>query len=343
MFRFGLNEALYAYLLVPVLCLLAWYAARARRRTLARFGDLDLVARLSASVNRRGRAVRIGLLLTAVAFAVTALARPQYGTRVETVRRQGIDVMIALDLSNSMWAEDVVPNRLQRARLAISRLIDRLDGDRIGLVAFAGDAFVQSPLTVDYAAARLFLNAMEPRLMPVQGTNLGAALTVALDALDETSSGARAIVVLTDGEDHEGEVAEAVQRAIEMDVTIHTAAVGSPDGVPIPDIDEAGRRRGFRRDADGNVVTSRVDQGLLRSVAQDTGGRFVAASTDGSNLDELADALIGEQGREFDAREVTQFEEQFQLFLGVALVLLIVEALVPDYRRRRTEWKGRFA
>ena len=343
MFRFASIETLIGLLLIPALAAFFWGALRARRQALARFGDLELVQKLSATVSRRGRAAKGVLLLVAVAFLVVALARPQFGTRVETVRSQGQDVMVALDLSLSMLAEDVSPNRLGRARLEIMRILQRLDGDRIGLVAFAGNAFVQAPLTVDYGAAAMFLNAMDPSLIPLQGTNLGEAMTVALDAFEEGTRDHRVLVIVTDGEDHEGEIDTALERALQDGVQIHTVGIGSLEGVPIPEVDNNGARIGFKRDADGNVVTTRLDEVTLQRVAQATGGRYFPATGPGANLDPLVDEITGEEGRELEAREVTQFEEQFQIFLGMALILILAEGLVPDRRRKKEAWVGRFS
>lgn len=341
MFRFGFVEVLFGLLFIPLLGMFFWSSMRARKRALERFGDYDLVQRLSASVSARGRLAKGVLLMSAVGFSVLALARPQFGTRVETVRSAGQDIVVALDVSLSMMAEDVAPNRLERAKLEISRMLGRLEGDRIGLVAFAGDAFVQSPLTVDYGAAAMFLAAMEPDLIPVQGTNLGEALTVSLDAFEEGSRDHRALIVITDGEDHEGEVEAGVERAVDMGVRIYTVGIGSPEGVPIPEVDVAGRRTGFKRDEDGNVVTTRLDETTLVQVAENTGGQYFRGG-DANALSPLMDELLAREGRELDAREVTQFEEQFQIFLGLALLMLLAESVVPDRRRINEEWTGRF-
>ena len=343
MFRFASIETLFGLLLVPAIAAFFWGATRARWQALARFGDLDLVRKLSATVSRRGRVAKSMLLISSVAFLVLALARPQFGTRVETVRSQGQDVVVALDVSLSMLAEDVSPNRLERARLEVMRILQRLDGDRIGLVAFAGNAFVQAPLTVDYGAAAMFLSAMDPSLIPLQGTDLGEAMTVSLDAFEEGTRDHRVLLIVTDGEDHEGEIETAVERALQEGVQIHTLGIGSLEGVPIPDFDDDGVRNGFKRDEDGNVVTTRLDEATLRRVAQATGGRYFPATGPGANLDPLVDEITGEEGRELEAREVTQFEEQFQVFLGMALLLLLAEGLVPDRRRKREAWAGRFS
>jgi Ca-activated chloride channel family protein len=283
------------------------------------------------------------LLLAVLGFLVLAAARPQFGTRVETVRRRGQDVMVALDLSNSMLAEDVAPNRLERARLAILRLLGRLDGDRIGLVAFAGDAFVQSPLTSDYAAAAMFLNAMDPEMMPVQGTNLGEAMRFALDALDQGAREDRVVLLVTDGEDHEGELEPQIRRATESGTKIHTVGIGSLEGVPIPEVDPGTGRRGFQRDEDGKVVTTRLDETTLRQIADATGGRYVRVAPGTTALDELVDEIAAGEGEETDAREVTQYEEQFQIFLGLAVALLFLESLIPERRKSEEAWRGSFA
>jgi Ca-activated chloride channel family protein len=342
-FRFVSNEILFGLFLIPALVLFFLRTRQARNRALAQFGDLALVQKLSATLDRRARATKSVLVLLTVGFLVVALARPQFGTRVETVRSEGQDVMVALDVSRSMLAEDVAPNRLERARLEIMRILQRLDGDRIGLVAFAGNAFVQSPLTVDYGAAALFLNAMDTDLIPIQGTNLGEALTVALDAFEEGTRDHRVLIVVTDGEDHEGEIDAALERALDEGVQIHTVGIGSLEGVPIPEFDASGERSGFIRDEEGSVVTTRLDESTLERVAEATGGRYFPALGSGANLDPLIEEIAGGEGRELEAREITQFEEQFQIFLGLALLLLLAESLIPERRRKKEVWAGRFS
>lgn len=342
MFRFASPHWLLALLLVPALFLVYWAGAWYRRRVLTRFGEGELVARLTVSVSRAARRVKAGLVLAAVAFLVLALARPQFGTRVETVRRRGQDIMVAVDLSTSMLAEDVAPNRLDRARLAILRLIRSLDGDRIGLVAFAGDAFVQSPLTVDYTAAAMFLDAMDPGLMPIQGTDLGEALRVSLDALDQGAREDRVVVLVTDGEDHEGGIDEQTQRAVADGVTIHTVGIGSTEGVPIPLGGTEGGAPTFKRDDAGNVVTTRLDEETLRRIAGATGGTYVRVAAGVTAFEDLMDEIAAGDGEESEAREITRFEEQYQVFLAVAVALLFAEALIPERRRKEEAWSGRF-
>jgi Ca-activated chloride channel family protein len=341
MFRFGASQWLPALLLVPALVGMFFYAARSRRRALSLFGEAPLVGKLTASVSRTARRVKASLVIAAVTLALLALARPQFGTRIETVRSVGQDIVIAVDLSQSMLAEDVAPNRLERARLAILRLMSQLDGDRIGLVAFAGDAFVQSPLTVDYSAAALFLGAMQPDIMPVPGTDLGAALGVSLDALEEARE-ARVLIVVTDGEDHEELFAAELERAIEHSVRIHTVGIGSVEGVPIPQFDAQGRQQGFLRDEDDVVVTTRLDEETLRAVASATGGEYVRVGAGSTAFEDLVDEIAGADGEALDAQQITQFQEQYQIFLGLALFLLLAESLISDRTKSREAWWGRF-
>jgi Ca-activated chloride channel family protein len=197
-------------------------------------------------------------------------------------------------------------------------------------------------LTLDYGAARLFLNAMEPDMMSVQGTNLGQAIAVSLDAFAATERRHRVLVVITDGEDHEGEVDDAITRATDEGVVIYTVGIGSTDGVPIPDFDAAGQAQGFKRDGDGAVVTTRLDEATLMTLAERTGGTYYRASPGGAELAVLAEELAGGEGREFESEQVTLFDEQYQLFLGLALVLLIADVLVSDRRRVHVGWTGRF-
>ncbi len=333
MFRFGAGAALWSLALVPLLVLLYWYASRRSRVLLDHFGEREMVRRLRSTVSVTARRWKAGLVLVAVALLALALARPQFGTRVETVRRQGQDVVVALDVSRSMYAEDVAPNRLERAKIEVGRIIQRLDGDRIGLVAFAGDAFVQSPLTADYGAAMMFLNAMDPELMSAQGTDLARAIAVAIEALDETPPENRIIVVVTDGEDHEGGLAEALSTAAAAGVTIHTVGVGSEEGVPLPEVGGSGAGGRFRRDDQGNVITTRLNETALQDIALHTGGEYHRVGQGAGGLGRLAER-IERGGREVESREVTQFEEQYQLFLGVALLLLAVEFIVPGRKKR---------
>lgn len=339
MFRFADPLAFWSLALVPALLALYWHGRRRRRALLDRFGEHPLVRQLHPAASATARRWKACLVLTAGAALGLALARPQFGTRVETVRRQGQDVVVALDVSRSMQAADAQPSRLDRAKLEVGRMIGRLDGDRIGLVAFAGDAFVQSPLTTDYGAAAMFLAAMDPEIMSVQGTDLGKAIAVSVEALEETPPENRIAVLVSDGEDHEGGLAEAIQLAAAAGVVVHAVGIGSPSGVPLPNVDESGRRRGFRRDEAGDVVTTALNETALQDVALQTGGRYYRAGSGEDGMRRLLDE-IGDGGRELEERQITQYEEQFRIFLGVALVLLVVDVLLPERRRKTIRETG---
>ncbi|MCE2455616.1 MAG: VWA domain-containing protein [Gemmatimonadetes bacterium] len=333
MFRWGEPVWLVGLAGVPLLVLLMLWSGSRRKRALDRLGDARLIGRLTDSVSARLRRTASILTVVASALVLVALARPQFGTRIETVSRVGQDIVVALDLSSSMLAEDIAPNRLERARVSILRLMTQLAGDRIALVAFAGDAYLQSPLTTDYTAAAVFLNAMTPAMMPIQGTDLGAALRVSLDALDGGAREARSVLLITDGEDHEGGLDTELARALEGGVIVHAVGIGSTEGVPIPDPDDAGGT-GFLRDEDGTVVTSRLDEATLRSLAERTGGRYARAGA-GAGFDRLIDDIANVEGEAIDATEITDFADQYQLFVGLALLLILCEWALPD--RRRTD------
>jgi len=340
MFRFNDPLWLWALTLLPVLVFLMVQASAARRRALEAFAEVQLVLRLTGSVNRVVRRWKAVLQVLAVGLLAIALARPQFGSRVETVRSSGQDIVVAIDLSQSMLAEDVSPNRLERARLAVYRLMEGLSGDRIGLVAFAADAFVQSPLTLDYRAAGMFLNAMTPDLMPIQGTDLGAAVRTSLEALDKGARESRVLILVTDAEDHEDDFGELLLEL--RDVEVYIVVIGTNEGAPIPVYDDQGAQQGFLRDEDGSVVTTRVGEGALQRLADQAEATIVRASADGTALDQLVDRIASGEGDEFEAREVTRFEEQYQLFLALALLLLLAEALLSDRRSEEHEWVGRF-
>ncbi len=342
MFRFNDPGWLWALTLVPLFAALLVSVARNRERALTQFAEVELVRKLTESVDVVARRWKGVLQLLAVGLLAAALARPQFGSRTETVRSMGQDIVIAVDLSQSMLAEDVAPNRLGRARLAILQLMSRLDGDRIGLVAFAADAFVQSPLTVDYRAAGMFLGAMHPDMMPVQGTDIGAALRVALDAIEQGSRESRVLILITDAEDHESDYYPQLNRLRQLGVQFYIVVIGTPEGGPIPVFDEQGRRTGFLRDEDGSVVTTRIGENPLDNLARLGGATVIREGGGGAALNDFIAQVASGDGEELESRQVTRFEEQYQIFLGLALLMLFAEAVVSDRRRTEHEWMGRF-
>ncbi len=342
MFRFANQYWLYALALVPALAGFFVLSFRQKRKALARFGNVMLLERLSRSTSHRRQVAKVVMLVGVIFFLLLALARPQLGTKLRTVTREGQDVVIALDVSRSMLAEDIQPSRLEKAKHEIATLIDRLGGNRVGLVAFAGRAFVQCPLTLDYGAARMFLDFMGPDLVPVPGTALAEAIRRSTDAFVEKERKHKVLVLITDGEDHEGEPVEAAKEAAKEGVVIYTVGIGSPQGVPIPELDPSGYRTGFKKDRSGEVVMTKLDDVTLEKIALETGGKYYRASTREAELKQIADEIAKMDKKGLASQQFVQFEDRFQFLIGLALMLLIVEAAVTDRRRLKKEWRGRF-
>ena len=339
--RFGASIYLWALFAVPVLAGLLLLDGWRRRRLLERLGDRVLVARLSASLSVEKRIMK-GLLVTvAAAFLVLALARPQWGMKTETVNRRGVDVMIAVDTSLSMLSEDMKPNRLAQSQSAIMGLFDLLQGDRVGLVAFAGTAYVACPLTLDYSAAAMFVDILGTDLLPVQGTNMAAAIRAAIGAFPEEEGRHKVIVLITDGEDHEGEVEAAVNEAIDHGIVIHTVGVGATGGVPIPIRNARGDVTGYKEDREHRKVTSRLDEGALQSIASATKGKYFRSTPEGIELKGVYDEIASMDPKNMTARTVTHYEERYIIPLGAALLLLGIETALGD--RRRAVRAGRAA
>ncbi len=319
-----------------------YIAFRKKQKALERFGNLELIRRLCNGFSQKRRTIKVALLLAGLGFLLLSLARPQFGTRIETVTRAGQDIIIALDVSLSMLAEDIRPNRLEKAKREIASMIDRLEGDRIGLVAFAGEAFVACPLTLDYGAARMFLSAMEPDLIPLPGTALAEAVRKAQRAFVEGETKNKVLIIITDGEDHDGSLEETVEGAAEDGIVIFTIGVGTPRGVPIPVYDESDRGQSFKRDQNGEVILTRLDEETLRMIAESSGGSYHRSTSRGIELDAIYDTVSMMDKKELSARQVTVFDEKFQPFLALGLLLILIETLTGEGKRTRGEWRGRF-
>ncbi|MFQ5738411.1 MAG: VWA domain-containing protein [Acidobacteriota bacterium] len=341
MFRFAAPQSLYGLALIPVLVLFFLWAFRHRRRALESFGNLELMARLCQGVSRRRRLLKSALLVSAFGFLMLALARPQFGTRLQTVKREGQDVVIALDVSLSMRAEDIRPSRLEKAKHAISSFIDLLKGDRVALVAFAGEAFVQCPLTLDHGAAKMFLAAMDTDLIPLPGTALAEAIRKSL-SLFKSQHSHKILILITDGEDHSGDLIGVARESAQQGVVIYCVGIGSPQGTPIPLYDSKGRSEGFKKDQKDQVVMTRLDEMSLQKIALETEGKYYRASPGEAELEKIYDDISKMDQKTVSSQQFTQFNEQFQGFVACALVLLILEVLVAESRKVAKAWKGRF-
>lgn len=308
---------------------------------MARFGNLDLVKKLSESVSRGRQVAKAVLVVLAVLFMALALARPQIGTRLEEVKREGVDIFVALDVSKSMLAEDIKPSRLAKAKHEISKFIDMLRGDRIGLIVFAGEAFVQCPLTLDYGAAKTFLNIMDPSLIPEPGTNLSAAIGTAMKSFESQERKYKVLVLVTDGEDHGDNVMQAAEVADREGVVIYTVGIGSPKGVPIPIYDRRGNKE-FKKDRRGEIILTKLDQFTLEKIALTTNGKYYQSITGETRLEKVYEEIAKMEKKELASMKFTQYEDRFQYVLIFAIIFLVLELLLSERVKIKHEWRGRF-
>lgn len=328
MFRFGTPEFLYLLILILALVSVYVFAARNRRARLERFGQCKTISALMPEVSLRRQTCKFVFFLLAIFFLILALARPQLGSKLREVKREGIELMLAVDVSNSMLAQDMSPSRLDRTKYAIERLLEELDQDRVGLTVFAGDAYVQLPITSDYVTARNVVSQISPSMISKQGTAIGAAISVASSAFTSASGDSRAIVLITDGENHEDDAMAQAQLAAEQGIRIYTIGIGTPEGAPIQ-IDND-----FIRDDSGEIVVSRLDEKILQDIALHTGGAYIRAGNQSMGLREIVDQINATEKAELTASVFEEYDEQFQYFLAIALVMLIVsEAILPRKNR----------
>jgi Ca-activated chloride channel family protein len=338
--RFGDVHLLWLLLAVPIAALAFAGSFRRRRRLLARLGQAEMIRRMTAGVSVRRKILRASFLVAVLALMAAALARPQAGGRAKLTRQRGLDLVVALDFSKSMLAKDVYPSRLERAKRELERLMDHLAGDRVGLVAFAGETLTYPP-TTDYAAVKLFWRDMSPWDMPVGGTALGRALRAGTEVLTRLRSGAGAadadnrsqvILLLTDGEDTESEPLEAAEEASKVGIKVFTIGIGSRSGELIPEFDEHGGVTGYVKDADGKYVTSRLGEEMLMRIAQKTGGEYFHADPRQFGVEQVEAGLAGLKRSENEARVVKEYDDIYEILLLPAFLLLVAEACMSDRR-----------
>jgi len=330
-FRFDNPEYLIALWLIPALILLYILFNRNRKRLLEKFADKEIHKVIFYSYSSTKSKLKFAILLVVLSLLIIAFAKPQVGTKMTEVKQTGIDVYILLDVSRSMAAEDIKPNRLEKAKYQISNLIQKLRGDRIGLIVFSGEAYIQFPLTTDYSAANLFLSAVDFNSVPQPGTAIASAITLAVQAFDSAATD-KAIIIITDGEDHEGNIDDAVEKAAKREIKIYTIGLGSPDGLPIPIYDNRGNQIGFKKDNSGQTVLTRLNESILKEIADKGNGKYYRGNNYEDYLDKIYSDLSALEQAEFGVKKVTDYEDRFYYFLIPAVLLLIIELFITDIR-----------
>ncbi len=330
--------------LIPVIVMFFWWSVSRKKKLLSRFGDLPLVMQAASGISFKRQASKAALLSAAVLFLSVAAAKPQIGTHMEMMKREGVDILIAIDVSNSMKAMDVNPgpiSRLTKAKQEIRSLInpDRLQGDRVGLIAFAGEAFIQCPLTLDYSAARIFLDVIDTDLIPTPGTDLGAAIRKATEGFIRQERKHKVLLLITDGEGYGSDPIEAAEDARKEGVKIYTVGIGDPKGEPIPIYNKRGERVGFKKDKDGEVIITKMDESTLQKVALATGGKYYRASPSELELDKIYDDVSGMEKKELEGKLLLQYDDRFQWPLALAMVFIIWEVFMPE-RVKRSQKEG---
>lgn len=334
MFKFGNIDMLYMLCAVPLMLAVYLVLHISNKRKLNKIADERIRNIIMPDVSFAKRSWRFVFYLIALVLLILAVADPQEGSKQEEVKRSGVDLMICLDVSNSMKAEDLTPTRLESAKRAISKLIGSLKGDRIGLIVFGGEAYTQLPITTDYAAAKMFLNTIDTDIIPTQGTAIGKALEQAMGSFPKNSKNKKAIIVLTDGENHEDDAIKEATICVENGINVHTIGLGSVTGTPIP-LYINGRKNGFRKDKDGNTVVTKLNETLLQQVADAGKGVYVRASNTGVGLNLVFDEINKMEKTDYDSKIFTDYENRFQYFVALGLLFLIFEILLSE---RKSVW-----
>lgn len=324
MFRFGEPIYLYLLLIVPFLVVFYLYTNYRRRKRLRQYGDPELMAHLMPNVSKYRPDVKFWLVTAALVMVIFMLARPQFGSKMETVKRQGVETVVALDISNSMLAQDVTPSRLEKSKKLVSRLVETFNNDKVAMIVFAGEAFTQLPITSDYISAKMFLETISPSLITTQGTDIRGAIGLAMKSFTPNEGVGRAIILITDGENHEGGAVEAAQQAAEKGVRVFVLGVGSPEGSPIP----VEGTNDFRRDKDGNVVVTKLNEQMCQEIAKAGNGMYVRVDNT-NNAERALNAEINKLAKaDVETQVYTEFDEQFDVLAWLALVLLAVDVML---------------
>jgi Ca-activated chloride channel family protein len=333
MLRFEHSMILWALWLIPLFIVVFVLLNRWRKKARARFAEHSLLQQLMPAYSRTNYRLKFIFFLIGYTLLIVGIANPQIGTKMEEVKREGIDLIVAIDVSNSMKAEDLSPNRLERAKRAMLQLVEDLKSDRLGIIVFAGQAYTQLPITTDYAAAKLFLNTIDTDIVPTQGTAIGAAIEQAMESFNYESGGNKALIIVTDGENHEDNAIAAAEEANEKGIKVYTIGMGTPMGAPIP-VHSRGRQVGFRQDSEGNTVVSSLNEEMLAEIAAAGEGMYVRATNADAGFDRILDDLSGLEKSEFESQVYTDYEDRFQFFIGAAFLFLLISVLISEKKSR---------
>jgi Ca-activated chloride channel family protein len=334
MLRFAHIEYLWGLAAIPAFVLLFIWVERWKYKAIKSLGDRSVVDKIVPDVSFTTPRLKFILFLLAFAFLILGIADPQIGSKMVEEKHKGADLMILLDVSNSMLSGDMAPNRLENAKRAISQLIDNLHDDRIGIVVFAGQAYVQLPVTTDYSAAKLFLNTINTNMVPTQGTAIGAAIDMGMQSFDFKDGTGKTMIIITDGENHEDDAVAAAKNAIDKDVTVHVIGIGSVEGAPIP-VYQGNKQVGFHTDSAGHTVMSKLNEDMCKEIAAAGNGAYVRATNSNSGLGIIRSEIDKIQRKTYDAKSFKDFEDRFQFFLGFALMCLVVEFFITNRKSLR--------
>lgn len=304
-----------------------------RKSAINKYGNVSLLAQLMPDVSDGRPIVKFVVLLLALTGIILGLARPQFGSKLKEVKRKGIELVIALDVSNSMMAEDIQPNRLERAKQAISKLVEKLQDDKIGLIVFAGDAYTQVPITTDYASTKLFLSAISTEIVPKQGTAIGSAINLGMNSFTPDMEASKVLIIITDGENHEDDAVEMTKKAAEKGIIVHTIGVGLPKGAPIP-VNSSTGQKVFRKDNEGNTIISKLDESMLQKISVAGGGVYIRSTNIRLGLNALFDEINKMEKQEFETRIYSEYDERFQYLIGIALFFLLLEFMILERKNK---------
>lgn len=332
MFRFANTYILYFLLVIPVLISIYWLAVYLKNKSLKKFGDMGIIQQLFPDASKLRPFVKFCLAVFALACIILALAQPQFGSKLENVKREGIEIVIALDVSNSMLAEDIKPNRLEASKRAVSKLIEKLKNDKIGLIVFAGDAYTQLPITTDYGAAKMFLNTVNTNFVAKQGTAIGSAIQLAIESFSKEKNKSKVIIIISDGENHEDDAVKFATEASQKGIVIHTIGMGLPQGAPIPVSENT--NSDYKKDNSGGIVVSKLNDIMLQQIASAGNGTYVRANNSKSGLEKISEEINKMSKELIESKTYSDYDDRYQYMAGLALLLLLIDFIIRERRNR---------